>query len=156
LAVEGPGPGPKDEVNPVGNATQTPHYVPSVCGVQTWSTSAGNNLAMNISVVASPNGATVLATPRAGGIMEGFVLDDRMNMVSSGKIAVDGAFTQVVASYLNNRLTSASVQDGAVFLNLLDDDLGNPQYTAKLVGTTLAEPAFYQTQADTVMPIGGD
>lgn len=156
LTVEGPESGPDPDVTPVGNATQTPHYAPAVCGVQTWSTSAVNDPAMNVSVVARPDGATVLATPRAGGIMQGFVLDDRMNMITTNKIAVDGAFTQVVASYVGNRLTSTSVQSGAVFLHLLDDDLANPQFTAKFPGTYVPEPAFYQTQADLVMPIGGD
>jgi len=51
---------------------------------------------------------------------------------------------------------STAVQDGAVFLHLLDNDLGNPEFTAKLPGTFVAEPAFYKVQADLVMPIVGD
>src|SRR6185503_14068479 len=56
----------------------------------------------------------------------------------------------------DGRVVSTAVQDGAVYLHLLDSDLGNPQYTARLAGTHIAEPAFYKTQADLVMPIVGD
>ena len=155
VAPEGVGPGPADEVDPSGNATDIPRYVPSVCGVQTWNTSVFADPGMNVSVVPHSSGAAVLATPRAGGLVTGFVLDDRMQMISVNKLPIDGEFTDVVVSH-ENRLTSTALQGGAVFLHLLDDDLGNPQYTAKLPGTHIAEPAFFKTQADLVMPIGGD
>jgi hypothetical protein len=153
---EGAGPGPTDEVSPNGNATDIPRYVPSVCGVETWSMNTMRDAGINVSVAPRAGSAAVLAVPRSGGSMMGFVLDDRMNMVSTNKIAIDGSFTQVVASYVNGRTVSTAVQDGAVFLHLLDDDLGNPQYTAKLPGTYVAEPAFYNVQSDLVMPLVGD
>src|SRR5262249_1194022 len=111
---------------------------------------------INVSVAPRPGGAAVLAVPREGGSMMGFVLDDRMNMVSTTKVPIDGAFTQVVASYVNGRTVSTAVQDGAVFLHLLDDDLGTPQSPAKLPGPFLSEPAFFNVQAALVMPIVGD
>jgi hypothetical protein len=155
IVDDGAGPGPTDEVNPVGNQSPVPRYVPSVCGVQTWNANVGD-AGMNVSVAARPDGAVMLATPRSGGTLSGIVMDTRMNMVSAPKIAIDGTFTQVVASYVGNRITSTAVGGGAVFLHLLDDDLGNPQYTAKFPGTYVADPAFYNTQADLVMPIAGD
>jgi hypothetical protein len=156
LAPDGAGPGPADEVDPNGNATNVPRYAPQVCGVQTWSTSISADAGMNVSVVPHPSGAAVLATPRIGGPLTGFMLDDRMHMISVNKLGVDGSFTDVVVSYAENRVTSTAIEKGAVFLHLLDDDLGNPQYTAKLPGTHVAEPAFFKTQADLVMPVGGD
>jgi hypothetical protein len=156
LTLEGPGPGPGDEVSPNGNATATPRYVPSVCGVQTWSTNITGDPGMNVSVAARPDGAAVLATPRMGGMLTGFVLDTRMNMVSTNKLAIDGLFTHVTASFIENRMVSTAVQGGAVFMHLLDNDLTNPQYTAKLPGTHIADPAFYRIQSDLVMPIAGD
>jgi hypothetical protein len=162
LEVDPGAPLPLHQVDPDGNATATPRYVPSVCGVQSWTTGLAAIPGMNVSVAARhdvtgvPDGAVVLATPREGGTLTGFVLDTRMDMVSERKLAIDGAFTQVVASYVNDRLVSTAVQDGAVFMHLLDNDLGNPQYTAKLPGTMVADPAFYKTQADIVMPVAGD
>ncbi|HEY5951751.1 MAG TPA: hypothetical protein VIV40_39925, partial [Kofleriaceae bacterium] len=147
---------PVDQVDPAGIQSQIPHYVPAVCGVQTWSTNTTGDAGMSVSVAARPDGATVLAAPSAGGSLTGFVLDTRMNMVSSNKLAIDGSFTQVVASFVGDRLVSTAIDSGAVYLHLLDADLGNPQYTAKIPGTYLADPAFYQTQADLVMPVAGD
>jgi hypothetical protein len=152
----GQSPVPIDEVDQSGNATEVPRYVPSVCGVQTWTSSLNADAGMNVSVAPRSDGAVVLATPRSGGSLTGFVLDTRMNVVSANKVAIDGSFTQVVASYVHDRLVSTAIQDGAVFLHLLDNDLSNPQYTAKLSGKYIADPAFYKTQADLVMPIAGD
>jgi hypothetical protein len=157
LVDGGTSPVPIDDVDPSGNASELPRYVPSVCGVQTWSTNVtGGDAGMNVSVAPRADGAVVLATPRAGGLLTGFVLDTRMNMVSVNKVAIDGAFTQVVASYVHNRLVSTATQDGAVFMHLLDDDLSNPQLTAKLPGNYVADPAFFETQTDLVMPIAGN
>jgi hypothetical protein len=156
LISDGAGPGPADEVSPNGNATNIPRYVPSVCGVQTWQTNIAGDPAMNVSVAEVPGGAAVLATPRSGGKLTGFVLDTRMNMVSADKLPIDGLFTHVTASYVENRMVSTAVQGGSVFLHLLDNDLTNPQYTAKLPGSYVAEPAFFKTQADLVMPVAGD
>jgi hypothetical protein len=147
---------PVDELETAGIAADPPRYLPAVCGVQSWTTNITGDAGMNVSVAPHPDGAAVLATPRVGGSLTGFVLDTRMNMVSVNKVAIDGAFTQVVASYVENRLVSTAVQDGAVFTHLLDDDMGNPQFTAKLPGTFIADPAFYKTQADLVMPVAGD
>ena len=153
---DGAGPYPVDDVDPSGNATATPRYVPSVCGAQSWTTNITGDLSMNVSVASRADGAAVLATPRAGGSLTGFVLDTRMNMVSVNKIPIDGAFTQVVASVIGDRVVSTAIEHDAVHVHLLDNDLGDPHYTPKLPGSYLGEPAFYQAQADLVMPIAGD
>ncbi|HTL32959.1 MAG TPA: hypothetical protein VL326_07535 [Kofleriaceae bacterium] len=147
--------GGTDQVDPSGNQTATPRFVPSVCGVQTYTTNLSGD-AMQLSVAARPQGAVLLTTSTTGSLMSGFVLDDRMQMQAATKLAIDGSFTSVVASYRNERLVSTAVQDGAVFMHLLDPDLGNPQYTAKLPGRLVSEPAFYNVQGDMVMPIAGD
>jgi hypothetical protein len=152
----GAGRGPAGEVDPNGNATDVPRYVPSVCSVQTWATNVTGDAGMNVSVAPNSNGAAVLATPRIGGMLTGFVLDTRMNMISVNKVAIDGAFTQVVASYVGERLVSTAVQDGAVFMHLLDADISNPQLAAKVPGKYIADPALYKTQADLVMPVARD
>lgn len=147
--------GGSDHVDSSGNQTAAPRFVPSVCGVQTYTTNLGGD-AMQLSVAARPQGAVLLTTSTTGSLMSGFVLDDRMQMQAATKLAIDGAFTSVIASYRNDHLVSTAVQDGAVFMHLLDPDLGNPQYTAKLPGRLVSEPAFYNVQGDLVMPIAGN
>lgn len=147
--------GGTDQVDPSGNQTASPRFVPSVCGAQTYTTNLSGD-GMQLSVAARPQGAVLLTTSTAGSLMSGFVLDDRMQMQAATKLAIDGSFTSVVASYRNETLVSTAVQDGAVFMHLLDPDLRNPQYTAKLPGRLVAEPAFYNAQGDLVMPIAGD
>ena len=152
LSPEDNGPGQKDQIDPNGNATAVPRYVPSVCGVQTWSPNTVGDPSLNVSVAARPDGAVVLAAPRAGGTLTGFVLDTRMNMMTTNKIPIDGAFTSVSASYLMGRVAASAVLNDAVHMYLLEDDLTSPQYVAKLPGRFMAEPAFYKVQADRVMP----
>ncbi len=144
-----------DEVQPNGNATPLPRYVPTVCGVQSWTTNLADD-AMNVSVAPFPGGAAVLATPRAGGSIAGFVLDTRMDMITATKVPIDGTFTQVTASYVNDRTVAAAVHDDTVVVNLLDENLANPQLLAKVPGRFLAEPGFFHTQAELVMPVVGD
>src|SRR5688500_2380011 len=48
---------PTDDVEPGDTATATPRYVPTVCGVQTWTTNLADAGTMNVSVSQRPNGA---------------------------------------------------------------------------------------------------
>jgi hypothetical protein len=153
---DGVDPVPVDGIEPSGNAIEAARYVPSVCSVRSWTAGGGGDVALDVSVAPRPDGAAVLATPRTGGTLTGFLLDTRMNMTATAKLPIDGTFTQVVGSYVHDRVVSTAVQSGAVFVHLLDADLRNAQYTAKLPGLRLADPAFYQAQADLVMPIGAD
>jgi hypothetical protein len=157
--VDGVGPGPTDDVNPVGTATPTPRYVPSVCGVQSWTADLGttrSGVGMNVSVAPRPEGAVMLATPRTGGSPIGIVLDTRMDMVSAPKLGIDGTFTQVVASYAQDRVTATGVSDGAVTVHVLGDDISINSQSAKVPGTQIADPAFYKSQHGVMMPVAGD
>lgn len=144
-----------DQVHPNGNGTALPRYVPAVCGVQSWTTDLAAD-AMNVSVAPHPAGAAVLAVPRAGGSIAGFVLDTRMDMINATKVPIDGTYTQVTASYLNDRTVAAAVHDDTIVVSLLDENLANPQLLAKVPGRFLAEPAFFHTQSELVMPVVGD
>jgi hypothetical protein len=130
--------------------------VPSVCSSQSW-TNITANTSMQVSVAPTPYGAVVLSTPRTGGELTGFVYDMRSHDMQMNKLGIPGTFTSVSASVLHNRVVSTAVEGNAVFLHTLDDDLGNPQYTAKMTGRLVAEPAFFDTRTnDLVMPIAGD
>jgi len=151
-----PGPGPNDQVGANNTDGASPRYVPSVCGAQTWTTSV-SNVAMDVAVAGRPDGATILATPQAGGDLTGFVLDTRMRMVADAtKVAIDTPFEQIAVSYVGDRIVSTGIASGALYLHLLDNDLTNPQLVTKIPANTLPQPAFYNTQADIVMPVGDD
>jgi hypothetical protein len=153
---EGLGAGPTDDVNPAGNQDVVPRYVPSVCGINSWSPDFANP-EMDMSVVQRPSGgATLVTAPRAGGALYGFNLDPRMDMIGDGKQILDGSYSHVSVSYVNDRPVTTSVADGAVFINLMDENLQYPQYITKIPGSYIGEPAFYQAQGNIVMPVAND
>ncbi|HEY5920941.1 MAG TPA: hypothetical protein VIV11_04690 [Kofleriaceae bacterium] len=148
-----------DELTAVGGAIEqsgVPRNVPSVCGVQTWRFQSPVDAGMNVSVARRAHGAVALATPRSGGVMTGFELDTQMNMVAQGKVAPDVEPTRVVASSVGSHLASTAIQGDVVHVHLLDDGLANAKYVAKLVGTSVAEPAFYTLDGRLVMPAIAD
>jgi hypothetical protein len=151
---------PDDDFQPTGEVgVVAPRYVPTVCDATSWTTNIGGDLATNVSVVAGrSNGATLLAVPVGGGAMTGFVLDPSMNMLSGGqKIDTKQAFEDVSVTRTEDLVIATAVSNGSVYTYLLDTKLGSPQLAAKkLPGTHLAEPAFFYTSHDLVMPVGGD
>ncbi|HTL36198.1 MAG TPA: hypothetical protein VL326_23865 [Kofleriaceae bacterium] len=154
------------DVNPAGSDEPTnvdgtdgasPRYVPSVCGVASWTSNITSSV-MDVSVAGRPEGATVIAVPRRGGAASGFVVDTRMRMLGGEqKIGIDVPLSEVSVSYLGTRVAATGISGDSMFLYLLDDDLSNPQYVYKVPATTLAKPAFYQNVADDIiMPLGTD
>jgi hypothetical protein len=155
--VTDPG-GPDDLGKPITdgvNGQSTPRLVPQVCGVASWTTSATTGV-MDVAVAGRPEGATIVAVPRRGGVASGFVLDTRMRMLAGEtKLAIDVPLSEIAVSYLGTRIATTGVSDGSVFLHLLDDDLTNPQLIMKTPATTVPKPAFYSDVADDIlMPIG--
>lgn len=147
---------PQDDSQIVdGTTSLSPaRVVPSVCDVTTWS----DDLALagaEVSVAGGASHAVGIATP-GGRSPIGLVFDPGHHRMSSYKFPIDGAFTQIVASRVGQRLVSTSAENGNVHLHLLDDDFGNPQYVAKLAGTMVAQPSFYSLEADYMMPTVGD
>ncbi len=152
----GLGAGPPDEIHPAGNQDDVPRYVPSVCGVNSWSPDL-NNPDTALSVVQRPDGgATLVSAPLSGGSLYGFNLDPRMDMVGEPSKLLDGKFTNVSVSYVNDRPVTTSIQDGAIFVNMLDENLQAPQLITKIPGSYVAEPAFYQAQGNIVMPVADE
>jgi hypothetical protein len=150
------GAGPDDVVHPSGNGDVVPRYVPHVCGVNSWS-SVADDPAMNMSVVQRPTGgATLLTAPRAGGSIFGFNLDPRMDMIGAGQKVLDGTFDNVSVSYVNGRPVTTTAADGAIHINLFDENLNYPQFITKVPGSYVGEPAFYQAQGNIVMPVADD
>src|SRR5688500_8006262 len=54
--------------------TNTPRYVPQVCGSQTWTTNISGE-PMNLSVAMNGQASVVLGAPQKGGALIGFVVD---------------------------------------------------------------------------------
>jgi hypothetical protein len=150
------GAGPADDIHPAGNGDVIPRYVPHVCGVNSWSPTVSNP-EMALSVVQRPTGgATLVSAPRAGGSIYGFNLDPRMDMVGVGQKVLDGTFDNVSISYVGGRPVTTSVAGGAVYVNVLDDNLAYPQFITKVPGSFVGEPAFYKAQTNILMPVVDD
>src|SRR5262249_20610505 len=132
-----------------------PRTFPMVCGAATWTTSIAADPAMHISVTPRPYGAVVLAVPRAGGTMTGFAIDDRMDMMTNaaGTKIDSPAFSSVSASIAGARLLATAVDNDAVHVNLLNDDLTGLAEIAKLPGTFTA--AVMHADNQTMVPVAG-
>lgn len=140
-----------------GESIATPRLEPAVCGVSSWSRTAGIDPISQVTAVARPGGgATVLEAPLAGGTLIGVQLNKRMGLESGNvsKLVNDAAYTSATISYIQDRPVTASLADGALFLHMYDTDLTSPQLIAKLPGTALSEPSFFANGTDFVMPVG--
>jgi hypothetical protein len=145
-----------DQIEGRGVGTTTQRFVPQVCGSQTWTTNITGE-AMNVSVAMNGQASVVLATPRKGGTLVGFVVDPATHVMTDDKLTIGGAFTSVTATVIANRVASTAVADSTILLHTLDLDLTNSQYVTKLAGRQLAEPALYAAGGEElVMPVGGD
>lgn len=148
---------PDPNLDPGAIGTPTPRFTPEVCGVMSWD-QVGLDAAQDVSVAArSGGGATVFATPLAGGAITGFQLDPRMNM-ETGTISKlpmsNGAFTKGTVSYIHDRPVSAAIAEDAVFVHMLDENLSSAEYITKLPATSIGEPTFFYAQGNLVMPVG--
>lgn len=151
-------PEPIDELvtNGTDSSSSAPRLLPQVCGSQTWTTKLTDD-AVNVSVAMRGEASVVLAAPRTGGALAGFVVDPATHTVTTHDIAINGSFSSVATTVIANRVAATSVADSTILLHTLDDDLTNPQYVTKVLGRHLAEPALFAAQADElVMPVGAD
>jgi hypothetical protein len=118
----------------------------------------GIGAAQDLSVAARPTGgATVFATPLAGGTITGFQLDLRMKMESgiAQKLPImNAAFNLGMVLYIQNRPVSAAIAEDAVFIHMLDESLSSAEYITKLPATSIADPTFFYAQGNLVMPVG--
>jgi hypothetical protein len=150
------GAGPGQDVNPVGTQTQQPRFLPNVCSYNSW-TPTTIDPTVNISIAQRPGGgATLVTVPQAGGSLYGFNLDPRMDMIGDGQKVLSGVYTDNSISWVNGRPVTTSISDGAVYVNLYDENLQYPQLTSKFAGTHIAEPAFYSAQGNIVLPVAND
>lgn len=148
---------PGDGTQPGENGSVVARYEPQVCGVVSWDPSVAINPAQDVSVAARPGGgATLLGAPLSGGALTGFVTNERMDMQGDSitKVAAsNAAFDKVTVAYMQDRPVTTAVADGAVYVHMLDENLGSPQYIAKLPGTATAEGTFFKAQGNIVMPV---
>jgi hypothetical protein len=142
--------------DPAGTPVPAQRWVPEVCGAREFTTLAATDPATDLALAPTPLGTAVLTVPRAGGTVTGFAFDDRMNIMTDPagtKIPIAGSFTEVSASQIGGRLVSAERGTGFVRVNLLSDDLTNPQEIAKLPAGYVGKPAMLNAQRDRVVPI---
>ena len=131
-----------------------PRYVPAVCGVRAGDPSSSTDI--SVSVATLGHGAAMFTVPNTGGAIDGYLIDPRMNVSAPTQLAIAGTFASASASVVDSRVVSTAIDGSGVRIDLLDADLGNPQYIATVAGTHVAEPSFYYAGNDLVMPVAGD
>ena len=140
------------DLQPLGRTTA------EVCGAMSWSTMTTANPSMDLALVNWPKQTTVLAVPTGGGAMTGFALNDRLVMTTDPagtKINLNDSFSSVAVNLYHDRLVATAVASGATTVNLLDPYLETATQIAKLDGTVLPKPGFFETNHQHVVVVGG-
>lgn len=147
--------GTGDGLDPAGDAVEVaPRMVPSVCGANEWTAKIADPR-VDLSVASRADGAAIVSVPVSGGSATGVIVDTRMRIVSDSTLAM-GSFEKLAVSHMANRFVSTGISADTLFMHLLQDDLSSPELMLKIPGTAVAKPAFFNTQADLVLPVGSD
>lgn len=147
--------GTGDGLDPAGEAVEVaPRLVPTVCGVNEWTAKVADPR-VDLSVASRADGAAIVSVPVNGGSATGVIVDARRRIVNDGTLAM-GSFEKLGVSHTANRFVSTGISADTLSMHLLQDDLSSPELVMKVPGTAVAKPAFFNTNADLLMPVGGD
>ena len=133
--------------------------VPEVCGSRRWDTVQPASKDLDLAVVATKLGATVLAVDRAGGNLDGFTLDGRgliMGNVQGTKIRSDQRFTSVAAGVTDGRLVANLVStDNKVHVTTISDDLSQEREIGLLDGSFSSDLPITHIRGERTSAVGG-
>jgi hypothetical protein len=125
-----------------------------VCGVQTWTPTVKTS-AVQLSVVAQHGGAAIVGVPTAGGVLEGFTVDQHMSMSNTGgDLGLTDTFTSGTIASLDNRLIVAGLDAKIEMVRYygFDADLTNPVELTKTPSTLIASPAILVVDGQRIAP----
>ena len=133
--------------------------VPEVCGARRWDTVHPASKNVDLAVVATKLGATVLTVDRVGGTLDGFTLDGRgliMGNVQGTKIRSDFPFTSVAAGITDGRLVANLVStDKRVHVTAISDDLSQQREIGVLDGNVSSDLPITHIRGERASAVGG-
>ena len=115
--------------------------VPQVCASRAWPEAIVEAQDSDIAVVEMPHGSAVLAVPRRGGDLRGFLLDARRLVIGNpeGTRILGGNFSSVSASRIEERLVVGVTDGTTASVNVLRNDLGDYRQLTSVPGSFVGD-----------------
>ena len=145
-----PGDEPPNPAAPVGPGSLQPteNLTPQVCSTRTIPTALMGSDAQDLSVVATPTGATLIAACAGSGNLMGLEVDHAFAATGAPKIIRAGAFTKSMASYVDSTLIANNTYGSTEY------DLSVPKRSSTMVtfsgSNNLVRVTFAAVPPDTI------
>lgn len=134
-----------------------PRLVPEVCASRAWPEVYVEAKDSDLAVVAMTYGAAVLAVPKTGGDLRGFLVDGRGLIMGdpTGMKIIGGKFTGVSATVADSRLIVGLVDGQNISVNVLRDDLGDYRSLATVAGSYVGDATVMHARGERITATGG-
>jgi hypothetical protein len=152
---------PQDENGDLTGAVEDdgiiPRLIPEVCASRSWPEAYVEAKDSDLAVVPMTHGAAVLAVPRSGGDLRGFLVDGRGLIMGdpAGMKIIGGKFTGVSATVTDSRLIVGLVDGSNVAVNVLRDDLGDYRALATVAGSYVGDATVMHARGERITATGG-
>jgi hypothetical protein len=131
--------------------------LPQVCSSRSWPEALVEAKDTDLAVVPMTHGAAVLAVPRTGGSLRGFLLDGRGLIMGDpqGTKIIGGNFTGLSATVADGRVVVGLVDGNKVAVNVLRDDLGDYRTLASVNGSFVGDATVMHARGERITATGG-
>lgn len=131
--------------------------LPQVCSSRAWPEVLVEAKDTDLAVVSMTHGAAVLAVPRTGGSLRGFLIDGRGLVIGNptGTKIIGGNFTGLSATVADGRVVVGLVDGANVSVNVLRDDLGDFRSLASVNGSFVGDATVMHARGERITATGG-
>jgi hypothetical protein len=128
----------------------------SVCDIKKWDVQPDAK-DLDLHVVATANGGTVVAVPKDGGVVRGFRVDHRGDMFDADmqKLREDRNYTGAKVSVAGDRLVVASTTNDTTVLDIYSDDLVQRHELGEFAGSMVTNQPMLTSRANHIALTGG-
>ncbi len=146
------------ELDGTMDPTEPTRLVPTVCDTREWSTVTMETKALDLAVVPTSTGATILGVAREGGPVRGFRVDNRGLLVgdpAGTTVMEDASYSGLSAGVMDGQLAIGAVAGEHTTLALVSPDLTLRHDLAQLDGTLLGEVPVLPARDTRIAVVGG-
>lgn len=136
----------------------TARVLPAVCATRSWDSVAYDAKDSVVRAVPTVTGATLFMVPKSGGMLRGFEVDGRGNVIgdpTGRKIRSDMMFTDVSATRHDERYIVGLVGNGQVSINAVRDDLADYRELAVTSGSLVGDQTIVKARNTRIATTGG-
>lgn len=134
-----------------------PRLVPEVCSARAWPEAIVDAKDSDLAVVEMPLGSAVLAVPRGGGDLRGFLLDGRGLVMGNpeGIKVRTGKFTGVTATRVDSRLVVGLTDGATSSVTVVRDDLLDYRELTTVASSFIGDTPVMKSRDQRVTLTGG-